>query len=129
LAVFPAVGPFQSDRGSPGTRVLVPAAIADVGQLPAELGFLGIDLAAWAARHDVLAAVTPNGARIDPDGDGLIEYDEPIRPPEIDDARSIRALPTVVGGLVGLAVVVGLSFSVSPSARSSGRFGPRRWRP
>jgi putative ABC transport system permease protein len=124
LVVFPAVGPFQSDRGSPGSGMLVPATMFDAATgegSPLAMGFLGVDLEDGAAPVDVLAALDADGARIDPDGDGLWLHDGPIRPPEIDDARSIRALPIVVGGLVGVAALIGLAFSMVVSVRSRRR--------
>jgi predicted lysophospholipase L1 biosynthesis ABC-type transport system permease subunit len=118
LVVFPAVGPFQSDRGSPGSGMLMPGAAVDIGA-----GFLGIeDSAEPGAAAEVLAALSADVSRIDPDGEGyMVSYDDPVRPPEIEDARSIRALPAVVGGLVALAVVIGLSFSIVVSVRSRRR--------
>jgi putative ABC transport system permease protein len=99
--------------------------MATAGQFPIELGFLGVELAEGSgrtARDDVLASLGARVSEIDPDGEGYVQsYDSPIRPPEIDDARSIRTLPIVVGGVVVLAVVVGLSFSIVVSVRSRRR--------
>jgi FtsX-like permease family len=120
LVVFPAIGPFQSDRGSPGTGMLVPYAMIDF-----DAGFLGVDLderAGSGAAADVLATLAADFASIDPDGEGyMVRFDRPIRPPEIEDARSIRVLPAVVGGLVALAVLIGLTFSIVVSVRSRRR--------
>jgi hypothetical protein len=120
LVVFPAIGPFQSNRGSPGTGMLLPYALAEV-----EAGFLAVDLderAGSGAAGAVLAALAADVTRIDPEGEGYVQaYDAPIRPPEIEDARSIRVLPIVTGGLVALAVLIGLSFSIVVSVRSRRR--------
>jgi hypothetical protein len=121
LVVFPAVGPLGSDRGSPGVGALVTVEMAEDLALPIELGFLGIDLDDSSRAAEVLDALAASSAAIDPDGEGLIPYDRPIRPPEIDDARSMRTLPIVVAGLVALAVAVGLWFSIAVSVRSRRR--------
>jgi FtsX-like permease family len=122
LVVFPALGPFLSDRATPGTGMLLPSDLFGEGEeLSIDMGFVGIKLVDGADPQAVRAALGDDVARWDLSGDGLIEYDAPIRPPEIDDARSIRTLPAVVGGLVVLATTVGLSFAVVVSVRSRRR--------
>ncbi|MGH9118381.1 MAG: FtsX-like permease family protein [Acidimicrobiales bacterium] len=121
LVVFPALGPYLSDRATPGTGLLLPAGpFEDEDGLLVDMGFVGIDLVDGADPQVVRAALR-DVSRWDLSGDGLIEYDAPIRPPEIDDARSIRTLPSVVGGLVVLAAAIGLSFAVVVSVRSRRR--------
>ena len=122
LVVFPALGPYLSDRATPGTGLLLPAGpFEDEDGLLVDMGFIGIDLVDGADPQVVRAALGDDVSRWDLSGDGLLEYDAPIRPPEIDDARSIRTLPAVVGGLVVLAATIGLSFAVVVSVRSRRR--------
>jgi hypothetical protein len=118
LVVFPALGPFLSDRATPGTGMLLPAAMFDENDMPADIGFVGIDLVEGAQPAAVRADLGDDVDRWDLSGDGLIEFDAPIPPPEIDDARSIRSLPILVAGLVALAATVGLTFAVVVSVRS-----------
>jgi ABC-type antimicrobial peptide transport system permease subunit len=50
-----------------------------------------------------------------------VETDEPVRPAEIVDAQSVRAIPLLVGGLLGLSLVVGLGAVVAASVRARRR--------
>jgi putative ABC transport system permease protein len=44
-----------------------------------------------------------------------VDTKEPVRPAEIVDAQSVRAIPLLVGGLLGLSLVVGLGAVVTAS--------------
>ncbi len=120
LVVFPAVGPFLADRATPGSGMLLPSAMVPEG-VPVEFGFVGIDVVGDASPRIVQADLRDDVLAWDTAGEGVIEYAAPIRPPEIDDARSIRTLPSTVGGLLVFAAVVGLAFAVVMSVRARRR--------
>ncbi|MGH9245159.1 MAG: ABC transporter permease [Acidimicrobiales bacterium] len=121
LVAFPALGPFLADRASPGTGMLLPRAMFEAGVFAAPIGFVGIDLVGAASPPAVLATLRDELGSWDPTGYPTREYTAPVRPPEIDDATSIRTLPSFVGALLVLAAIVGLSFAVVMSVRGRRR--------
>jgi ABC-type antimicrobial peptide transport system permease subunit len=50
-----------------------------------------------------------------------VDVSQPIRPPEIVDAQSVRSIPLLVGGLLGVSLVLGLSMVVAASVRARRR--------
>ena len=80
-----------------------------------------------AARPDDLPAIagiqrsSPEAAPWDPTGYPVLRYSEPIRPPEIINARSVRVAPLLVGGLLVLAATIGLAVAIVISVRARRR--------
>lgn len=121
LVVFPAVGPYQANRASPGAGLLVPGAMVPPEILAAELSFVGIDLEPGIEPDAFLAELHDDFQRWALDGTHPVELAAAIRPPEIVDAESMRAAPLLLGGFLAAAAAAGLSFSVGVSVRARRR--------
>ena len=118
LAVLPALGPFESDRATPGDGMVLPATMfADSAVAGA---FVGVNFVDGTDRDAAIADLRPDFAAWGPPG-FTTTYDAPVRPAEIVNARTMRAVPLLVGGLLAVAVVVGLSFAIVVSVRSRRR--------
>ncbi|MGH9135962.1 MAG: ABC transporter permease [Acidimicrobiales bacterium] len=120
IVVFPALGPFEADRVGGGTGL--PLTEAMVGpQLGAEFAefasFVGVTMRGGTeetAAQRVLDKLTS----IDRQGGYVFRYSDPVRPPEIVDARSIRSVPVGVGAAFAAVTAVGLGFASWTSVRS-----------
>lgn len=121
LVVLPALGPYQADRAAPGTGLLVPASMVDEEVLANEISFFGIDVAHDADVTAVLDELRRDFVSWAIRGDTTFEYARPVRPAEIINAGSMRAVPLLVGGLLALAGAVALSFAVMTSVRARRR--------
>ena len=115
LVVFPAIGPMFAESVGAGTGMLLPQALVDpVAPVPnAAAGlatFVGVELAegadeaATARIHDALAG-------LDALGYPPIQFDGPVRPPEVVEAATTRSVPLSVG--VALAVLGTLGLGVA----------------
>jgi hypothetical protein len=117
IVVLPSIGPLQADRATPGRGVLFPDDAFETEVVSNLLTFVGID-----AADGVDAAQLRSD--LDDDFWAWEFYDrprpltDPIRPPEITNAGSIRNLPTVVGALVGIATAVGFGSAMLFAARA-----------
>jgi putative ABC transport system permease protein len=124
IVVLPALGPYQSDRTTPGDGLVVSAEMYDPEDLAEELTFVGIDLAPGASPRSVVASLRDDAAAWSLAGDPARTFAAPVRPPEIVDADSMRSVPLVVGGLLALAatlaLVVGLGMAVRARAGELG---------
>ncbi|MGH9187988.1 MAG: FtsX-like permease family protein [Acidimicrobiales bacterium] len=118
LVVLPPIGPWLSDRASAGTGVLAPEALFDPQFVGPIIGFVGLDLAPDVEPAAALADLDDDIERWNPARYPPFTYDEPVRPPEIVNVESMRAVPLVVGGLLAFAAAVGLSYAVVVSVRS-----------
>jgi hypothetical protein len=119
LAVFPAIGPFESERASPGSGMLLPATMFDAADLAGLGTFVGVDITKGTDPQTTLAALRQDyGAW---GADGFIDFADPVRPAEIVNAKGMRAIPLLVGGLLGVTVVLGLSLAVVVSVRARRR--------
>jgi hypothetical protein len=120
LAAFPALGPFESDRASPGDGMLLPVTMFEAADLAEFVSFVGIDLVDGADPGEALGSLREDypAWRTDP---FTVEYTEPVRPAEIINAQGMRTVPLLVGGLLGLTVIAGLSLAVFVSVRSRRR--------
>lgn len=117
LAVLPPLGQFQADRAGPGNGAVVATAID-----PAATGlltFVGVDLAPGADREAVVADLRAAGW--DALGAPPLVYRDPVRPAEIVNVQSTRAVPLLVGGLLAASAVAGLAVAVVVSVRSRRR--------
>jgi hypothetical protein len=121
LVVLPPLGPFVSDRASPGVGVLVPEAMAPPSFLAGSVAFVGIDLVGGADARRVRTALRPTFTSWDPRGWKVVDYDRPVRPAEIVDADRMRSVPLLAGGLLVAAAALGLGLAVVVSVRSRRR--------
>jgi hypothetical protein len=119
IAVLPPIGQFQADRTAPGTGMVVPLAFAP--EAASLITFAGIDLAADADADAVFAALHDEFVTWDLVGTPPVEYREPVRPAEIVNVQSMRAIPLLVGGFLAATAVVGLTVAVLMSVRSRQR--------
>jgi putative ABC transport system permease protein len=120
LAVFPALGPFQAERASPGDGMLLPAAMFNPDVLSGLVTFVGADLADGTERHAALTALRHDYGAWGANG-YRVEYTKPVRPAEIVDAGGMWAVPLLVGGLLGVTLMVGLSLAIFVSTRARRR--------
>jgi predicted lysophospholipase L1 biosynthesis ABC-type transport system permease subunit len=120
LAVLPALGPFESDRASPGDGMVLPATMLDPAYASQLTTFVGVDLVEGADTGAALTTLRQEypAWRADP---FTVDYSRPVRPAEIVNAQGMRAVPLLVGGLLGVTVVVGLSLAVFVSVRARRR--------
>ena len=104
--VFPTLGPYQAERVSTGSGVLLPEATLPADQRPFAASFVGAELvpgadaAAEQRVHDLVAART--GITY------VTSFTSAVRPSEIVDARSMLAIPIAVCVVFAIAVAAGL---------------------
>jgi hypothetical protein len=89
--------------------------------VPRTVTFVGIELDRGVDRAVAMRALRDHIGPWDPTGYPVLRYSEPIRPPEIINARSVRIAPLLVGGLLVFAAVVGLAVAIVISVRSRRR--------
>jgi hypothetical protein len=117
IVVLPSIGPLQADRATPGRGVLFPDDAFETDVASNLLTFVGIDTADGVDAAELRSD-------LDDDFWAWEFYDrprplaDPIRPPEITNAGSIRTLPTLVGALVGVATAVGFGSAMLFAARA-----------
>jgi FtsX-like permease family len=121
IVVLPPLGQFEADRTAPGTGMVLPAAFAPPGELAGLFTFVGIDLAPEVPADAAYADLRDDFATWDHVGAPALEYREPVRPAEILNVQSMRAVPLVVGGLLAATAVVGLAVAVVMSVRARRR--------
>jgi hypothetical protein len=119
IAVLPPLGAFQSDRSGPGTGMVLPVAVHP--EAAGLITFAGIDLAPDADPAAVFAELHDDMLTWDTLGAPPIEYRAPVRPAEIINVQSMRAVPLLVGGLLTGTAIVGLTVAVALSVRSRRR--------
>ncbi len=104
--VFPTLGPYQAERVSTGSGVLLPEAALPADQRPFAASFVGAELvpgadaAAEERVHDLVAA--RSGITY------VTAFTSAVRPSEIVDARSMLAIPIAVCVVFAIAVAAGL---------------------
>lgn len=121
IVVLPALGAYISDRAGPGTGALIPSAAIDAGLAPRLVTFLGIDLAAGADPNAVARDLRDDFAAWDHLGFRTFDYTTPVRPAEIVNADAMRAVPLLVGVLLGLTGATALTAAVVVSVRARRR--------
>jgi hypothetical protein len=119
LAVVPPLGSFQADRAGPGNGALLPATFHEGAA--GLLTFVGVDLADDSAPRRTLGELHDTLPAWDAFGSPPVEYPEPVRPAEIVNVQSMRAVPLLVGGLLAASAAVGLAVSIVVSVRSRRR--------
>src|SRR5262249_15197525 len=102
VVVLPALGPFQSQRATPGEGMVVPPAMFDADRLAGLVTFVGVDLAPGVDRASAIAALRGQQAAWGADS-FTIELTEPLRPAEIIDADRMSSVPILVAALLGIA--------------------------
>jgi hypothetical protein len=121
LVVLPALGPFQADRAGPGTGMLIPAAAVDAKVVDSLVSFVGIELDAGVRPRAALADLRGDLKSWDRNNYAPFTYASPVRPAEIVDAESMRSVPLLVGGLLLVSTVIGLSVAMVMSVRARRR--------
>lgn len=135
LVVLPPVGPFQSDRSSLGTGVLLSApfyeaTLADTaGQLgtePRQLadslsGFVAVDLRPGVDAHRFLADIADQLPRWDTNGVRPFVYAAPVRPAAVANVAAMQAVPAALAGVLALAMGAGLMLAMAVATRSRRR--------
>ena len=125
IVVLPALGPFQADRGGPGTGLLLPAAAVDPNALATYMAFVGLDLVPGVSPHAALERLSGDVAKWEtiqgPDIPPARALSAPVRPPEIFNAQAVRSVPFLAGVLLAAATIVGLGFALVVSVRARGR--------
>lgn len=99
LVVLPALGPLQADRATPGTGMVLPAAMFDAATIADNVSFVGIETTAGTNAPAVLHDLHDDFISWATQGDTPFEYATPVRPPEIINADSMSSVPLLVGGL------------------------------
>lgn len=121
IVVLPSLGPFQADRAAPGRGILIPEAMVKKLSVRRGVAFVGIELAPGVDRTAALAGLRDEIGPWDPTGYPVLRYSNPIRPPEIINARSVRVAPLLVGGLLVFAATIGLAVAIVISVRARRR--------
>ena len=118
IVAFPAIGPYQADRADPGDGLLLSGAAMDPVRLASLISFVGIDVTAGVDPEQVRHDLHDDFIAWSLAGDVPVELPEPLRPPEITNAASMRVVPLLAGALLALIAAVSLSFTVGMSVRS-----------
>jgi putative ABC transport system permease protein len=104
--VFPTLGPYQAERVSTGSGLLLPEATLSADERSFAASFVGAELAPGAGTdaerrvHEVVAA-RKNVTYVN-------SFTSAVRPSEIVDARSMLAIPIAVCVVFAFAVAAGL---------------------
>jgi len=133
--VLPAVGPFESDRSSLGTGVLLPAPLfeAILGQSEEQTGKTGAELARGLGAFVVidLAEGTDPEAFFDelgtepvawgPFGEPPFQYTEPVRPATVLDIAAMRTIPSWLAGALSVALATSVVAGITAGTRGRRR--------
>jgi hypothetical protein len=126
--VLPTLGPFQSDRVSAGSGMLVPFALFEQPELEfvrdfasSWYAYVGIDLVDGADRDAAIARLEPLIGGLELTGIPANTYPRPVRPVEIVDAEATRSMPRAFGLAFGAVGAIGLAVASWASARARRR--------
>jgi putative ABC transport system permease protein len=100
--------------------MVMPAAMVDPGYLHSLVSFVGIKTTPGTDPRGTLTSIRRSYKRWGVD-ELSVDVAQPIRPAEIVDAQSVRSIPLLVGGLLGVSLVLGLSVVVAASVRARRR--------
>ncbi len=117
IVVFPAIGPWGSDRVGTGAGMLLSESAATSSDFAESASFVGVDLTDGGDADALLGQMRG----WDTTGAEAIGYAEPVRPPEILDARSMRTVPVLIVAVVGAVLAAGLAFALWASVRARRR--------
>lgn len=128
IVVFPTLGPFEAERVGAGNGLLLSdrslslAAAQYKSVQPEEVAtFIGLDLAGDDHPPAVLAARRAELDGLDLRADQVLGHTEPVRPPEIVDARASRGVPAAVATVVAALGAAGLVTASWAAARNRRR--------
>jgi hypothetical protein len=135
IVVLPPLGPFQSDRASLGTGVLLPAPFVETIVADGEQA-AGVPPATFADGLDTFVAIN---LRDEVDPNAFIEsirseltlwdttrlepfvYRDPVRPPLVADVASMRGVPVLLGAVFALTMGAGLVLGIAVATRARRR--------
>lgn len=128
IVVFPSLGPYAADRVGAGTGLLLPEALVrDIAEREPDQGdplglatFVGVGLRDDAS-SDAVTRLSAQLGPLDRYGNPALRYEDPVRPPELVDLSTTRAVPVIVAIVLGAMATVGLLFASWASARSRRR--------
>ena len=135
IVVLPPLGPFNSDRASLGTGVLLPgpfleAMIADgeraAGVPPATFAdglasFVAINLRDGTDPAAFIEQIRPELNSWDVNRYDAFVYERPVRPPLVADVASMRAVPVLLGAVFALTMGAGLVLGIAVATRGRRR--------
>jgi len=134
VVVLPAVGAFESNRAESGRGVLLSKAFMDASSAEAEkanglppgsfeaagpTALVGIDLADGVDPEELFAEL--GDAAWDRNDFETVLLPAAVRPSALEEASTLRRVPTVLGVLLALAMAVGLALGVSVATRARQR--------
>jgi hypothetical protein len=117
-AVLPAVGAFVADRTGLGNGAFVLT-----GQQPTSKSatFVAIHLRRGVDPHAFVDRLGPTFQQWDATGAPPFTYARPVRSAEIVNVSDLRSVPLVLGAVLGIALLVGLTASIVISVRDRRR--------
>ena len=135
IVVLPPLGPFQADRTSLGTGVLLSEPLyrailvgaeeqfaMEPGQLTeAMAGFVGVRLRSGTDPARFLADIAGELPTWDANGAHPFVYGEPVRPATVANVAAMRAVPIALAGVLALTMAIGLTLAISVAARARRR--------
>jgi hypothetical protein len=135
LVVLPAIGPFEADRASLGTGVLVSEAFiesildqakAQTGRSGADLAdefasFVAIDFADGADPDVVMAELESQLPSWDPYNMAPLVFTRPVRPATVVDVESMRRVPVLLAGAFALTMAASVVAGIASGTRARRR--------
>jgi hypothetical protein len=132
IVVLPPVGAFLADRAELGSGMLVSgpffAALVKQGEAAANVapgsmsansgGFVGIDLRHGTDANAFVRSLEPELRSWDIHRVQPFVYTDPVRPPQIADAGSMRSGPLWLAALVAVALIGGLALTLQRAVRT-----------
>jgi hypothetical protein len=114
VVVLPALGPYQSDRATPGYGMLLPTSALEPDVATQLFTFMGIEVAPGHDPEALVSDLEDLSLAWDTDGAPVV-LSAPVRPAEIINAQSMRLVPLAVAVLLITAAFVGLAGSIAIS--------------
>jgi hypothetical protein len=117
-AVLPAVGAFVADRTGLGNGAFV---LTDRKPTEHDAAFVAIHLHRGVDPSAFVDRLRPTFQQWDATGAPPFTYSGPVRSAEIVNVSELRSVPLVLGGVLGVALLVGLTASIVISVRDRRR--------
>jgi hypothetical protein len=117
-AVLPAVGSFVADRTGLGNGAFV---LTGQQPTPDSATFVAIHLHHGVDPHAFVDRLRPTFQQWDVSGAPPFTYAGPVRSAEIVNVSELRSVPLVLGSVLGIALLVGLTASIVISVRDRRR--------
>jgi hypothetical protein len=135
FVVLPALGPFESDRMSLGSGVLLSAAFYEAlldqaedetGKSGAELadqfaGFVAIDFAKGVDPSAFMAEIGDQLPQWDPYQEPLQVFTDPVRPATVVDVDAMRQVPVLLAGAFAVTMAASVVAGVASGTRARRR--------